>query len=355
MKYEKFDIVEVALACGIQLHPIQRDPVEVKALCPFCNDTKYHLGLNREKERFYCFRCHEGGNSVSLYAKLHGLSNGEAAACLKKGFKSLAPNPIYVRRENEMPIKPLEERHNVYYDFLNLLRLRPAHRDNLLRRGLTFSQIHQFMYRSIPLDPIHRCEVLRELSARHDLTGIPGFYRDERGDFQMYFNRYGGIFIPVCNKDGYIQGLQMRLDLPESSTERKFRWFSSRHFKDGCGVKSWIHVVGDTTATEACLTEGPMKADVTSVLSKGRLFIAVPGVNAISQLPEVIQSLEVKRIYEAFDMDKRSKPEVRNALISLKETIRGMNVECVSCSWDPRFKGIDDYYLARKMYMEQAA
>ena len=45
-KYDSFDIVEVAEKCGIYFHPIQRNDVELKALCPFCSDTKYHLGLN---------------------------------------------------------------------------------------------------------------------------------------------------------------------------------------------------------------------------------------------------------------------------------------------------------------------
>ena len=41
-KYDSFDIVEVAEKCGIYFHPIQRNDVELKALCPFCSDTKYH-------------------------------------------------------------------------------------------------------------------------------------------------------------------------------------------------------------------------------------------------------------------------------------------------------------------------
>ena len=49
-KYDSFDIVEVAEKCGIYFHPIQRNDVELKALCPFCSDTKYHLGLNRQND-----------------------------------------------------------------------------------------------------------------------------------------------------------------------------------------------------------------------------------------------------------------------------------------------------------------
>lgn len=355
--YEKFDIVRVALAFGVRLHPIQKDPVEFKALCPFCGDTKYHLGLNRAKEQFHCFRCRESGNSVTLVAKLCGVSNGEAYRMLRKTldnpFLPLPKLPEISEDETEMPIKSVRERHSVYYDLLNLLTLRPMHRDNLMERGLSLSHIHRFMYRSIPLDPVFRREVMKELASKHDLSGVPGFYRDRDGAPQMFVSKFSGMYIPVCDKDGYIQGLQMRLDVPSDGSEKKFRWFSSRHFNGGCGAKPWVHVVGDVGADEACLTEGAMKADITSVLSSGRLFIAVPGVSAIGELPAVVRSLGLKTVYEAFDMDKRFNPEVKRALISLGETLARCGVNCVSCSWDPRFKGIDDYFLAKMKYAEQ--
>lgn len=345
--YEKFDIAEVAVACGIQFYPRQKNSVEIRANCPFCGDTKYHLGLNRELERFHCFRCKEHGNSVSLYAKLHGISNKEAYYALRDGtdrheFAMPQVNPVL-----QTPLRPLAERHDVYYDFLQMLNLQPVHREKLTKRGLHFSEIHRFLYKSVPLDRVFRREVLERLSAMHDLEGIPGFYRDSNNDWQMYLKSCGGIFVPVCNKDGYIQGLQMRLDLPEDTKEKKFRWFSSKHFNGGTAAKSWVHVVGDITAYEAILTEGAMKSDIASVLSGGRLFIAVSGVNAVNFLPEVLKELKIRRVYEAFDMDKCYKPEVKDALLALRTLVKSCGVECKACSWNPYYKGIDDYCFAK--------
>ncbi len=346
--YDTFDIVDVAARLGIKFHPTQSNNVEYKALCPFCSDTKYHLGINRSKEKFNCFKCGEHGNSVTLYAKINGISNKEAHRLLKLEEERSEFKPIYFPPvESEAPIRPIEDRHKVYYDFLNLLRLNRGHMLNLQNRGLDFSDIYTFMYKSVPTDNVSRREVLEALSAKHDLTGIPGFWYDEKGTAHMYYNKLGGIFIPVCNKEGYIQGLQMRLDVSEYSSEKKFRWFSSRHFDGGTGAKPWIHVVGDTSSKEICLTEGAMKADIASVLSNGRLFAAVPGVNAIAFLPEVLSELGITKVYEAFDMDKRSKPEVKQALIALRTTLFQNGIECESCSWNPLYKGIDDYMLAR--------
>lgn len=355
VEYEQFDIVEVAKKCGILFHYSQKNDVEYKALCPFCGDTKYHLGLNRQKGMFHCFRCKEKGNSVSLYAKLNGISNREAYAKLKEDdfdFKIREITPAY---NQQIPMRSLYDRHNVYYDFLRLLRLNNYHRENLLERGLPPNRIHQFMYRSIPTDDVFRREVLENLSKKHDLTGIPGFFYDGLGNCQMYLKKCGGLFIPVCDKEGYIQGLQIRLDLPPGSDEKKFRWFSSNYYYGGTGAKPWVHVVGDTNAREACLTEGAMKADITSVLSNGRLFIAVPGVNATNQLVGVVKDMKLRRVYEAFDMDKRSKPEVKDALIKLRNALSDCGVECIGCSWNPKFKGLDDYFAAKTNYLHTMA
>ena len=98
-----------------------------------------------------------------------------------------------------------------------------------------------------------------------------------------------------------------------------------------------------------------MKADITSVLSNGQLFIAVPGVNAINELVEVVKDMKIQRVYEAFDMDKRSKPEVKGALISLRNALRETGVEYVGCSWNPKYKGLDDYFVAKTNYMQTMA
>lgn len=353
--YDRFDIAEVAQKCGIEFYPRQKNPVELRANCPFCGDTKFHFGLNREKEMFHCFRCKAHGNSVSLYAKLHGISNREAYMVLQSELDERNFVLPTVKTDLQTPIRPLAERHDVYYDFLQLLKLQPVHRENLMNRGLEFSEIHRFLYKSVPLDHVFRREVLEKLSAMHDLTGIPGFYRDGNGDWQMYFKSCGGMFVPVCDKNGYIQGLQMRLDLPEDSKEKKFRWFSSKYFEGGTAAKSWIHVIGDTSSDEVILTEGAMKADIASVLSNGRLFIAVPGVNAVHLLPDVLRDLKIRKVYEAWDMDKYSKAEVKNALISLRALMESCGIAYKGCSWNPYYKGIDDYCLAKMQVSLQAA
>lgn len=351
-EYTKFDIIRVANDCGIRFHPRQRNPAEHLALCPFCADKTYHLYINPVKERFKCQRCGASGNSVTLYARIHGVTNAKAAFALKNEFELSdegKPDIYSVREIPTAETKSLKERHAVYYDLLQLLHLTGKHRQNLKNRGLSDEHINQFMYKSIPLDDVFRRVVIEKLSAKHELIGIPGFYRDKYGDIQMFINRYGGMFIPVCDKDGYIQGLQMRLDIPDGVNEKRFRWFSSSSFRDGARVKSWIHIVGDVNATEACITEGPMKSDVSSVLSNGWLFIGLPGVNSVELLPEVLREFpRLKKVYEALDMDKISNPNVKQALIKLNAILDLNGIEHEKCYWNYWYKGIDDYLFAKQ-------
>lgn len=68
------------------------------------------------------------------------------------------------------------------------------------------------MYKSLPETEYERRRIINELSAKYDLRGVPGFYR-KYGEWHMYSADCGGFLIPVCNKDGYIQGMQTDLIL----------------------------------------------------------------------------------------------------------------------------------------------
>lgn len=114
--------------------------------------------------------------------------------------------------------------------------------------------------------------------------------------------RPNGVLIPVRNKDGMIQGLKIRLD-SENAPERKYRWLSSRGMPNGTRSYSWVHITGNTASRRAFLTEGPLKGDVASFLSNDALLVSIGGVNALGGLRDAIQTLGVREIVEAMDME----------------------------------------------------
>ena len=348
-QYERIPIVDTARRCGLMLDHRTLGRDEVEASCPFCGDHgkgKHHLSLNTVTDQYRCNLCNATGNSVTLYARIKGISNAEAYRELAGGSNVYMlpsqPEPQYTSREPYA----LEQRHEAYSEMLSFLTLSDQHRANLRERGLSDERMEVNGYKSMPTTAEGRRLLAHLLEANHELHGLPGFYT--RHD-QWTVAGPNGFLIPVRNKDGLIQGMKIRLDA-ESNPSRKYRWLSSRdrHLENGTRSYSWIHVTGDRTRKRAFLTEGPLKGDVASYLAKDALFICTGGVNAIKGLRETILDLGVTEVVEAMDSDQMTNPQVRQAILTMRkevQTIPGLRYS--KYTWNPDYKGVDDYFLSR--------
>ena len=349
--YLKIPIVDTARRCGLVLNSRTLRRTEVEASCPFCGDHgpgKYHLSLNTDRDLYRCNLCGVSGNSVTLYAQLNHVSNQEAYRELKKGSKiyQLPHQPVPQNPEQEPA--PLERRHEVYSEMLSFLTLSDHHRANLRERGLSDDRIEENGYRSMPETPEGRRFLADILQVRHDLSGIPGFYIS-KGSFTLAGPN--GFLIPVKDPMGYIQGFKIRLD-DEANPSRKYRWLSSRGLKGGVRSYSWIHVTGDRSRKTAFLTEGPLKGDVASFLAQDAMFLCTGGVNAIKGLRETILGVGVTEVVEAMDMDQMTNVHVRNAIMTMRKEIQTIpHLKYTKYTWNPAFKGVDDYFLSRVAVM----
>ena len=347
--YHEIPILDAARRCGLVLNDRTLEWEEVEASCPFCGDHgpgKYHLSLNTVKNVYRCNLCGAHGNSVSLYANMEGVSNRQAYRALSEDghFYRFPEQPLSQKPPEREP-SSLAARHDTYYDMLSHLELSPKHKADLLARGLSEERITQNMYRSLPRGDKPRRFLAGMLADFHELDGIPGFYVDDDG----YWNiaGYSGLLVPYCDKDGYIQGMQVRLD-DENKPDRKYRWLSSRTRKFGTRSLSWIHVTGNTNAKTAYLTEGALKGDVASFLDSDALFLCFAGVNAIGRLKETIQTLSLSEVVLAMDMDKLVNWRVRDSLETLMELVRTIpGTQVRPMNWNATFKGVDDFYQAR--------
>ena len=103
---------------------------------------------------------------------------------------------------------------------------------------------------------------------------------------------------------------------------------------------------GDTTQKRAYLTEGPLKGDIASYFANNALFVCLGGVNAHKGLRETLLSLGVTEVMEAMDMDQFTNPQVRQAIGTLRREVQSIpGIRYYQCTWNPRFKGVDDYLL----------
>lgn len=347
---ETFHISDIISLLGLP-YPA-RGQTSYYVQCPCCDEDprKKHLNINIKKDVFRCPRCGVSGGIFDLYSLYTNIPRDKVLKALTErlGKPTWADRPKIriekaVENRSEYPITDLETRHATYSALLEKLSLAKDHRENLLNRGLTESDIVRLGYKTTPIAGM--ASIAKRLQADgHYLAGIPGFYRMENDNW-TFVHESRGILIPVRNRFGQIQGLQIRRDNVE---KRKFRWVSSTDRKDGCKTEGWTHIAGDV-AEKMILTEGPMKADVIHALT-GRTVLAVPGVNSLTQLKAALEDLRnagLQEIKTAFDMDFSTNCHVQNGFNHLLELLDGMGFRFGCYVWDPRYKGLDDFIWAQ--------
>ncbi len=348
MAFRNIPILQAAELCGIR-HG-QAAGAEVRANCPFCHDSQPRLYLNTAKDVFHCQRCKASGNSITLYAALNGVSNAAAYRELAGDFDA-PPVPLYNRKGPGTAMKPLEERSRIYHDLLCMLELAPEHRLNLQNRGLDTETIAANLYRSAP-KKYGKCysKAMYELSRKYDLSGVPGFYR-KNGQWHMVTSE--GFFIPVCDVQGRIQGLQVRLD---NSGKQKYKWFSSNGYPGGTKCAAFLHVVNWKPGIRTYVTEGALKADIAcALMEQDACLIALPGVGSTKGLEQLIRELGISEIIEAFDMDQETNPAVGLSVQRFYGRMEQLGVAVQPMKWNPSYKGIDDMLLAGKENRRMAA
>lgn len=321
--------------------------------CPNCDEHphKRHLNINIKKEVFRCPRCGVSGGILDLYSLYTGMPRENVYKALVQRLK---PNSNFERPKvkilpqtliNEYPITDVETRHATYSALLSKLSLSKDHLDNLRGRGLTDEEIMTLGYKTTPIAGM--TAIARQLLMEGlYLSGVPGFYRTDAGNWTFVKERRG-ILIPVRDLDGRIQGMQIRRD---DAQKRKFRWVSSTDLKDGCKAQGSTHLAGNIEES-VIITEGPMKADVIHALT-GRSVLAVPGVNAITQLRSTLEKMQargLKVVKTAFDMDFCINPHVQNGFNNMLELLDDMGFRFGTYLWDSRYKGLDDYIWEYQM------
>lgn len=364
--------------------------------CPICDrgKRKKRMNLNFATDEFRCAKCgsntsHTQGGPVSFWMLMTGIDDPKEAArdYYRKagdGAKVDVVKRDNLKKEHKEPkVAPVDVRDHTYTLLLQMLPLRKRHAESLRARGLSDRQIKEFCYKSTPSDPKATAKKLRDMGAT--LQGVPGFYVGKDGLWTM--SDYGsGILIPQRNSKGQIQGFQIRRDEKQpicrncsyfekgictnEKSERsttsvnasdtcscfkeygsRYLAFSSRDKKEGTPAQTYVHYrEGVKGCEDMIITEGALKADVISSLS-GYSVLSVPGVNSLKFLPQALRSLLKKdlcRVIVAYDMDKRDNEQVQQAERKLTALLKHLEIPYQIKSWDPRFKGLDDWLLSEK-------
>lgn len=352
------------IAALLRLNIRRRGPGYVYCDCPICGDHRGKTKLFTESNTWRCFHCNTGGGMLSLYAQVYHISNSEAYREICESLMTDGIAPSYaaeirqvVNSAPQMERACVRELHRTYTAMLSLLTLTSAHREHLRTvRGLTDEQIERFGFKSTPTPFLCRGIADRIIKQGCAVQGVPGFYLDDKGRWTVkFYSRTAGILIPIRSMDGMIQGLQIRLDHPIKGENdppdkegAKYLCFSSSDKNMGTSSGAPVHFVGDPTARVVYVTEGALKADIAHALT-GRAFAATIGANNTSGLDALFAALKrsgTEEIIEAEDMDKYRNKAVNSGASKIYLLARKHGLACRRLTWNPKYKGIDDWLLA---------
>lgn len=377
------DVVEL-----LHLHIRRRQADSAYTDCPFCGDRRGKMNVNFVKNVWRCNYCGEHGGMLNLYARVNNTTNSEAyreiCDALQAGdtswgyggaesadaYAGVPAREAHAGRQPDMGITQAEraspqEIHQTYSLMLGMLSLNSAHRAHLRseKRGLADEQIDSLGFKSTP--PYFLCRSLTERLIKQGcrVEGVPGFYLHEGGYWTAKFgSRTAGILIPAIGIDGLIHGMQILQDVPFKDRDdppekagTKYIWLSSSTKNMGVTSGSPVHFIGNPFARTIYVTEGILKADIAHVLLN-RSFVAVAGANNVAQLGPLFALLAqngTELIIEAHDMDKYSNEMIAKGSSKIYLLARQHGMECRRLTWNPNYKGIDDWQLALRREKQQ--
>ena len=383
--YFPFDFNDVFGLLGIQESVPKGKSKDIK--CPICNgkgkkcnvkNTAYMPGYN-------CWHC-GGGGILKFYAACKGYSSlsgvykeiMQELEVIGSSRKDFDYKKVIETAIEEEPILPVEYRDYCYEKMLHFMSLSKKHKESLMERGLPENFIRARGYRST-LTNDEDCKALarKMINSGINLKGLPGFFMD-KGEWTFMWNK-SGILIPDRDIHGRIQGFQIRYDNSElvpyqrknkdGSVEMvkpaKYITLSTSNKKYGGRMPADCHFAADFVydlrleqmmpvfkSRTLWVTEGPLKADITHELT-GQPLVAVLGVNNVDALERALKDIinsgvDIDTIYDCMDMDYLNNKNVKRAVEKLKKMVEALGLKYVRKTWNPEYKGIDDFALAYK-------
>jgi len=237
---------------------LKKRGTEYIGLCPFHNEKTPSFSVNEDKQVFYCYGCHQGGDLISFYSYINKITESEAIAELAQDLG------IVFDKENE------KKYFEVTKDFHNLfqknLKESPQIQEYLHQRGFTDDTIKKFKLgwggETLPDTDL---EIAKELQYMYEETS-------------PLFNR---VIIPIYNNRGQIVGFSGRL-LGDGQPKYK-NTSNNKIFKKSSLLFGWPPEKGK----DVFVVEGYM--DVIKLFQLGCSAVAIMGTSLSDQQAKVLK------------------------------------------------------------------
>lgn len=207
---EKVNIVDVIS----QYVKLEKRGKDYLGLCPFHSEKTPSFSVSEQKQFFYCYGCHKGGDAISFIREMDGVSFQEAVA-KAAAVENISVNIQTMKPKREVPenIRELLEMHEtatkLYTHALLNLAIGNTALDYLKNRGLSDETIQTFRIgyavneRDFLVKAFTKLGKSRERMIESNLVA-------ENTQGELYDRFSGRITFPICNENGDVVAFSAR-------------------------------------------------------------------------------------------------------------------------------------------------
>lgn len=331
----RLDIVEL-IAENVSL---QRKGNRYWGLCPFHSEKTPSFSVSREKQMFYCFGCHAGGNLYSYIMRRDGVEFKEAVEILaQKAGVQVRTAGNSIKQDRRRQVVTLNEAVAQYYHNILLSKRGIPAQKYLQKRGISNDTIEQFKLGYASEDWHELEQYLLKQHVSPEAMKLSGLIRRSENQERYYDLFRDRIIFPIFSYSNDIIGFGGRIlgdGTPKYLNTPETDLFSKRHHLYGLAQgKSFLR-----EQNQAILVEGYM--DCIQMHQAGIRNVVASLGTAFTREQAVLLARYAEKVIVLYDGDEAGQRETMRAISILAE--QGIKPEVVSL---PGGKDPDEYLNA---------
>lgn len=182
--------------------------------CPFHHEKTPSFHVEEDKNFFYCFGCHAGGDIIKFFMEIEKVSYVDAITSLAKrfGIEIIYESGSYVPQEKDNTKDMLIDLYNrtasMFHYMLTETEQGKAALEYILNRGLTLETIQKFKLGYSPSDKYWLKNFLLSKNFSNEFLNKSGLFSTKYNDISIYSGR---LMFPIFDKNGEVVALGGRL------------------------------------------------------------------------------------------------------------------------------------------------
>ncbi len=316
---EKNDIVDVIS----EYVELKRRGSSFLGRCPFHNEKTPSFSVNREKNIFHCFGCHEHGDVISFIMKHENVSYVEALKILADRVGMEITDDERKYDDSRKILREINRQAGIFfYKTLRTNEGKPAY-DYLKKRGLTNDIINRFGIGYAPRGGSRLYKILKGMKYNDDIILKSGLFINAKGKILDKF--YDRVMFPIFDSNGKVVAFGGRilngegakyLNSPETTIFHKKR------------IIYGIHIAKKLHPKFLILCEGYM--DVISMHQAGFAMSVATMGTAFNQTHAIELKKYVENIFMLYDSDEAGQAATEKAAKILIDN--GLSVKVIDIS-----------------------